>query len=352
MDSDKYLNLKVMRLRCGQLPVVVGAAPASELCRLSFADVLRETDDQGYQRPIDARHSREFRAYIEQQGATTIPLTFNLRGRAGEGWRLGKCEEGQATELAIRVPSLNSPAVLAQVDCQHRLGMMTDSAISLTFQCFLGLSPLEEMSVFSVINAKAKGLSPSLLDYHATKLLPDLETIRLELFIAKHLNDDPGSVWHGQVKLGGASTTQGSKRRASLRGLQTATKALLQRRPFEAATELEAGDRYLVVREFWAAVVRVWPVAWAKPRTHLLTKGVGVTALSLLAADIVASALSRQRPLNVETFFDSLAPIADIDWSNKGPFKAFGGRRGATEVYKVLAYRLRSGGLSVVRNVV
>jgi DGQHR domain-containing protein len=351
MQRDKYLNLKVMRLRCGQLPVVVGAAPASELCRLSFADVLRETDEQGYQRPIDVRHSREFRSYIEKPGATTIPLTFNLRGQAGEGWRLGQCRDGEATELAIRVPSPEVPAVLAQVDCQHRLGMMTDSAISLTFQCFLGLSPLEEMGVFSVINAKAKGLSPSLLDYHATKLLPDLETIRLELFIAKHLNDDPVSVWHGHVKLGGAST-QGSKRRASLRGLQTATKALLHRRPFEAATELEAADRYLVVREFWSAVVRVWPSPWAKPRTHLLTKGVGVTALSLLAADIITTALSRQRPLDVATFFEFLAPLADIDWSNKGPFKAFGGRRGATEVYKVLAYRLRSGGLSVVRNVV
>ena len=351
MQEDKYLNLKVMRLRCGQLPVVVGAAPASDLFRLSFADVLREAEDQGYQRPIDVRHSREFRNYIEQVGATTIPLTFNLRGQEGDGWRLAHSNDGEATVLAIRIPELNTPAVLAQVDCQHRLGMMADSAISLTFQCFLGLTPREEMAVFSVINAKAKGLSPSLLDYHATKLIPDLETIRLELFIAKHLHDDPGSVWHGHVKLGGAST-QGSKRRASLRGLQTATKALLQRRPFDAANELEAGDRYLVVRNFWSAVILVWPTAWTKPRTHLLTKGVGVTALSLLAADVITAALARQRELDVATFHEYLSPLADVDWSNKGPFKAFGGRKGAREVYKILAYRLRTVGLTVVRSAV
>ena len=188
--TDKHMILKVMRLKCGQLPVVIGAAPASHLFRLSFADVLREADDQGYQRPIDRRHSREFRKYIEQPGAATIPLTFNLRGNEGEGWRLGNNNDGAVTTLSLRIPSADKPFVLAQVDCQHRLGMMSDSTIPLTFQFFLGLSPHQEMAIFNVINAKAKGLSSSLLDYHTTKLVPDLETIRLDLFIAKRLNDD------------------------------------------------------------------------------------------------------------------------------------------------------------------
>jgi DGQHR domain-containing protein len=348
---DKYLILKVMRLRCGQLPVVVGGASARDLFRLSFADVLREADDQGYQRPIDALHSREFRKYIEQPGAATIPLTFNLRGPEGDGWLLGDHEEEAVTTLAVRIPSNDEPSVLAQVDCQHRLGMMVDSEIPLTFQCFLGLSARDEMAVFNVINAKAKGLSSSLLDYHTTKLLPDLDTIRLELFIAKRLNDDPESVWHGKVKLGGA-TTQGSKRRASLRGLQTATKAFLQRRPFERAANMDAWQRYEVVREFWTSVVEVWPGAWSKPRTCLLTKGVGVTALSMLAADLVTTAVSRSHRPTATTFCEYLLPLSDVDWSNNGPFKAYGGRRGAAEVHKHLAFRLRLADLSLVRSAV
>jgi DGQHR domain-containing protein len=350
MPCDKYLSIKVILGRCGQLPVVLGGAPASELFRLSFADILDESKDQGYQRPIDVRHSREFSAYIENPGATTIPLTFNLRGPEGEGWRLHRADATTAT-LEIRLPSNQSPAVLAQVDCQHRLGMMEGSAIPLTFQCFLGLTPREEMAIFNVINAKAKGLSPSLLDYHTTKLLPDLETIRLDLYIAKHLNDDPESVWCGKVKLGGSSS-QGSKRRTSLRGLQTATKALLQRHPFDASSELDAWQRYEVVRDFWKGVVRVWPTAWSKPRTHLLTKGVGVTALSLLAADIITAILSRQHRADADTFVEYLAPVSDLDWSSKGPFKAYGGRRGATEVHQLLAFRLRTAGMSVVRSAV
>ena len=344
MTSAKYLIFKVIRQTCGQLPVVLGGAHASELFRLSFADVLDEETDRGYQRPFDARHSREFSAYIQTAAATTIPLTFNLRGPQGDGWRLEDDTDGNTATLSVRVPSETAPAVLAQVDCQHRLGMMRDSAIPLTFQCFLGLDAREEMAIFNVINGKAKGLSSSLLDYHTTKLLPDLESIRLDLYIAKLLNDDPDSVWHGKVKLGGRRSTQGTKRRTSLRGLQTATKALLQRRPFDADLKMGAPERYLAVRDFWTAVVAVWPTAWNKPRTHLLTKGVGVTALSMLAADIIALMVSRHQTIDSDAFLEHLTPLSDVDWSSKGPFEAYGGRRGATEAHKALV-----AGLTVVR---
>ncbi len=148
-----------MTATCGQLPVVLGAAPASELCSVSFADVLDEARDEGYQRPIDLHHSREFRAYVERPGATTIPLTFNLRGPKGEAWTLSQPDGSGVATLEIRRPLNGLPPVLAQVDCQHRLGMMGDSDVPLTFQCFLGLSARDEMAIFNVINGKAKGLS-------------------------------------------------------------------------------------------------------------------------------------------------------------------------------------------------
>jgi DGQHR domain-containing protein len=226
--------------------------------------------------------------------------------------------------------------------------MMTDSDILLTFQCFLGLSPQEEMAIFSVINGKAKGLSSSLLDYHTTKLTPDLAAVQVDLYIAKLLNDDPASVWHGRVKLGGTAT-QGSARRISLRGLQTATKLLLQRCPFGPSSNLQPTDQYQIVRSFWAAVASVWPNVWNHPRTHLLVKGVGVTALSMLAGDIITAALSREQPTNADTFSAYLSALADLDWSTTGPFKAFGGRQGASEAHQLLATRLFAPGLAVVR---
>ena len=348
MRRAKYLKFQVLRQTCGQLPVVLGAAPASQLCALSFADVLDEAREQGYQRPIDPHNSREFRSYIERPGATTIPLTFNLRGPEGEGWTLSpRAATGLAT-LGIRESSAHELPVLAQVDCQHRLGSMRDSDIPLTFQCFLGLSPREEMAIFSIINGKAKGLSSSLLDYHTTKLVPGLETIQLDLYIAKTLHDDTASVWHGKVKLGGAAT-QGNQRRISLRGLQTATKLLLQRCPLGSAPELSPIEKYQVVRAFWTAVAHVWTGAWEKPRTHLLCKGVGVSALSLLAGDIITSALSRQQRPDAQAFIEYLRPLVTLDWSTSGTFKGLGGRHGASEAHQLLTSRLFAPGLAIVR---
>jgi DGQHR domain-containing protein len=329
---------KVMLLQCGQLPVIVGAAPASVLCALSFADVLDERTDRGYQRPIDRKHARGFREYIGRPGATTIPLTFNLRGPEGKAWRLRTRRDGTGT-LVLRAPSDDGERVLAQVDCQHRLGMMADSDITLTFQCYLGLSAHEEMAIFNVINGNAKGLSPSLLDYHTTKLVPGLGDVRPELYLAKTLNEDPDSVWYQRVKLGGKGS-QGTTRRVSLRGLQTATLLFLRIGQLEAGEGQSLVDIYRALRAFWRAVARIWGSAWGSPRTHLITKGIGVQALSLLAGDITRTALADGKLLTEDLFGEALTRLGELDWSTTGPFHGYGGRHGATEVHTYLADRL------------
>lgn len=340
-NNREYRKFRVLAASCGHLPVVLGAAPASVLFELSFADVLDEASDTGYQRPFDAAHSKEFRAYIERPGSTTIPLTLNLRGRAGSGWRLESEGDGAAT-LHVRVPRAGSPPVMARVDCQHRLGMMTDSEVQLTFQCFLGLSVAEEMAVFNVINGKAKGLSSSLLDYHTTKLVEGYEESQLELYVAKRLNEDPRSVWRGAVKLGGVAT-QGSHRRVSLRGLQAATKVLLKHSLLGPA-RLSKEEVYGVVRDYWRAIAATWAKAWSEPRRYQLTKGVGVTALSLLGADIINACLSAGKPPSEDAMREHLRALADVDWSNAGVFKGFGGRSGAARAHDFLRSRLFGAG--------
>jgi len=337
----------VLHLRCGQLPVVLGAARARDLHRVSFADLLDEERGEGYQRPFDARHSRDFRHYIEQAGATTIPLTFNLRGQEGAGWHLERGDVDYTT-LVIRIPEEHEQRLVAQVDCQHRLGTMHDSDVLLTFQCYLGLSRTEEMAVFNIINSKAKGLSSSLLDYHTTELASTPDGVPIELFIAKRLNDDPRSVLYCRVKLGGAGT-QGAQRRISLRGLQVATRLLLQRSTL-GAVDISANEKFEIVRSFWQAVAEVWGTAWSAPRSHLLAKGVGVTALSLLAVDILMAITSRQEQPTADTFALYLNILRDINWSNTGPFKGYGGRQGAQQVHEALRARLFAPGLAVARS--
>ena len=301
--------------------VLLGFAPASLLHSLSFADVLHEDTGQGYQRRLNARHSQDFRRYIREPNAATLPLTFNLRPGTGGLWRLSNQDRGRA-QLIIEH---GSGKIMAQVDCQHRLGYLQDLEIPLPFMCFLGLDVVEEMEVFNVINSKAKGLSTSLLDFHDAQLSQDLAKERPEIFIALYLNSEPSSPWHRQLDLGG-STTSGLQRRASLRTMQKAIKRFL------TATRIldlhSTKHAAAVVLGFWQAVAEILPAQWAKPRNHVLNKGVGVYALMDIAADIYGETRDKSGS-GFHIFVNALLDFSDhVDWSNEGPFKGLGGEGG------------------------
>ena len=320
---EGYLGMAVSQ------PALAGFAPANLLHRLSFADVLNEDSGSGYQRRLNPQHSLDFRRYVQTDGATTIPLTFNVRPPAGKHWRL----VGKGARSRLEVDP-RGPRMLAQVDCQHRLGHLHDLETSLPFLCFIGLTAREEMEVFRVINSKAKGLSTSLLDYHDAQLAADLSEERPELFIALQLNINAQSPWRRQLDLGGDKTS-GLTRRASLRTMQKAIRDyfLVPTRILDQET-VEAAAAFTV--EFWLALTDVLPAAWNDPRRHLLTKGVGVYALTGLMADIYreqgsASACTRR------IFRTKIAAFAqDVDWTGKGVFKGLGGESGAKEALRLL----------------
>src|SRR5262249_29492963 len=127
-------------------PALVGFASANALHRLSFADVLNEDAGTGYQRRLNPQHSLDFRRYVQTDSAMTIPLTFNVSAEAAKHWRL----VGQGTTARLEIQA--DTRVLAQVDCQHRLGHLRDLDVPLPFMCFIGLSAREEMEAFRVIN--------------------------------------------------------------------------------------------------------------------------------------------------------------------------------------------------------
>src|ERR1700730_3079285 len=261
--------------------VFLGFAPASLLYSLSFADVLDEDTGRGYQRRFNAKHSLDFRKYIQQQNSSTIPLTFNLRPQSDGAWNI------QRTTGATAILEIKDGAgkVLTQVDCQHRLGYLNDVTIDLPFMCFIGLTEREEMEVFNVINSKAKGLSTSLLDFHEATLAADLASERPELFIALQLNNNNESPWYRQLDLGGTSTS-GFMRRASLRTMQRAVKKFLSQSRVLRTHSPETAAQ--IVLDFWFAVAVVLREAWDSPRHHLINKGVGVYALMAVAGDLYA----------------------------------------------------------------
>ena len=323
-------NLPGMVGNCCARKVFIGFAPASLLCKLSFADVLNEGTGEGYQRRFAEKHSQDFRRYIQTEGSATIPLTFNLRPERKEDWSVQESEGG----IACLTISSGAKNVLAQVDCQHRLGSIADLNISLPYMTFVGLSLREEMKVFNIINGKAKGLASSLLDYHESRFASDLAAQKPELYIALQLHNEPDSPWYRQLDLGGTRTI-GLGRKASLRTMQKAVKRFLTTSTILAHhTPAEASE---VVLHFWKAVVGLLERQWQEPRKHLLTKGVGVYALMTLAGTMYSEIADNAPAPTEQEFRELLSPfITRVDWSHKGNLKGFGGESGAQEAFRFL----------------
>jgi DGQHR domain-containing protein len=248
-------------------------------------------------------------------------LTLNLRPAESVVWRIR--ETGIETVVLEVEPQ--AERIMAQVDCQHRLGHLNDLDISLPFMCFVGLNVREEMEVFNTINSKAKGLSTSLLDFHDAHLAGDLANERPELFVALHLNNDVESPWYRQLDLGG-TTTSGLNRRASLRTMQKAIKRFLSATRIRRTHSAEFSAQ--VILSFWRAVAETLPEQWGNGRKHILNKGVGVYALMDVAADIYneakeATQLDRRYFINLLSEF-----VGQVDWSTDGPLKGLGGEGG------------------------
>ncbi|MCU1323842.1 MAG: hypothetical protein JWM43_3491 [Acidobacteriaceae bacterium] len=320
--------------------VFLGFAPARVLAALSFADVLDEDTGIGYQRRFNSGHSQDFRRYVQEDGSSTIPLTFNLRPTPDDGWKLTETDGGMSM-LEVQ-PSAGK--VMARVDCQHRLGYLGDLDVSLPFMCFIGLSVREEMEIFSVINSKAKGLSTSLLDFHDASLSSDLWKDRPELYISLQLNSAPESPWCKQLDLGGRATS-GLKRRASLRTMQKAVKRFLnQTKLYKMESGTTAAEAVIA---FWAALALVLPTEWNSPRAYLVNKGIGVYALMTIAADIYSE--SNGQICDRKYFVGKLSEFLTlVDWGQNGPLKGLGGEGGVSAAVAVIRRARATRGLKVV----
>ncbi len=321
----------------------MGFAHGAALKAVSFADVLDESAETGYQRRFIKNHSLDFRRYIQTDGGTTIPLTFNLRPGEDIGWQLKRLK-GERADLLI---DISEPRVMAQVDCQHRMGFMTDLQVPLPFMAFIGLELREEMEVFSVINSKAKGLNASLLDFHASVLTADLALDRPELLISLFLHREPTSPWLNQLDLGGDATS-GMARKASLRTMQKAVKKFLARSNIlQTASPAEVCQ---IVENYWLSIVGLLESEWSSPRKHVLTKGIGVYALMGLAADMAKEANCDPAVLSQEYFTTKLSDfVHDIDWSSSGPFKGLGGEKGAAQALDMIRDARRAVSIKLVQ---
>ena len=340
--SNKTIKINVLQGKSGSHLCLIGFCDADTLYELSFVDVLDEDTKLGYQRPLNRAHSLDFKKYITLPGSSTPPLTFNLRPELSHNWSLTKSE----AEVVLEVNE--GEKVLSQVDCQHRIGFMAGQSVMLPFMTYVGLTIEEEMSVFNTINSKSKGLSGSLIDFHDTRLVSNIESTKPELVIALRLNDDERSPWFKQLDLGGQNTS-GMQRRASLRTMQRAVKKFLSKSKILESMSLS--ETYTVILSAWSALSELLDIHWSNPRRNMLNKGIGVYSIMLLFAEMYRERDFLEATEWSKHFFIELADfVNDFDWSNSGPLKGLGGEAGVNEALEIIKEHRRKSKLKLVQN--
>jgi len=314
----KFLVMEAVAL---DYPVYQGFAPLRQLAAVSYVDRAMMDQPKGFQRELDRPHAREFRQFIQDPSilhvkkASAPPLILSLR-------------KGRYEPLGNGFGTLHVPdekEATARLDAQHRLAETEDIEKPLPFVIYHDLTPEEEVGLFTIINDKHKGLTKSLVDKHRARLygeeLPEEEP---HLAIAVKLNEDTDSPWLKAIDTGGEKTP-GNKRRVTLRTLQEATKEMVSGPRCQNA---DYKTKYEVVLNFWKAIVKLFPTEWANPRKHLVTKGIGVHALSAVGRDVIEARLDAQ-DWSPEAFEKALSKLAGFDWGNKtSVFSVVGGQKG------------------------
>lgn len=302
-----------------------GHMTAEQSAKLTFADSYppdEATGRLGYQRPPDQRRGRLFGEYIRLDAAGFMtPLLLNARSKL----------EFVPTSPSSPVGYLRVPAraFIAKVDGQHRgIGVEQysgDPSYPVPFLLFEDLDTDLEQELFIKINREQKKVSMSHVYFVGRE---DDELAEM----VTRLESDPSSPWFHRVNLIGA---KGMGRSVSLQSLREGLEDLLGSGQVKSLT---GEEQYHISRTFWKVVSEVWGSAWINPKRHLLTKSLGMMAVSKLGGDLIPLCLNNGRAANPDQILDieklrSLLERAQhVDWSSSGDFQGIAGKGGAKMV--------------------
>jgi len=203
-----------------------------------------------------------------------------------------------------------------------------------------GLSREEEIKLFRDINDNQRRMNTSHLDGIEVRLTPEeqLKRHNPELYIAQQLSEDPASPLHGRVFQGGKKPVGVD---IPLRGLRTGIEYMLSRSTQLPQLE-DAQAQYRVIRNYFDAVKKWQPAAWATPKEYILLRGSGLWAVCFIGAQVIDGALL-DGEYRASRMLSTLRSGKDWDWGKKGDFKGLGGRAGALEISKRVTRMLQFG---------
>jgi len=332
-----------------------GFASIKDIATISAPDTFnQDSNPDGLQRDLSEKHSREGYRYAEgAQQVLDYPrlwpeVVLNVRDTSVIKI-LPVDESSNLFRIVIDEGKINKSLARPQIsrtDGNHRLFYGEGHPIydwppldvSTPFSLTIGLTPLQEASLFVDINDNLKAMNTSHLQHLLTRLTPSerLATDDPALWIANKLVEDPKSPFHGIVYLGGEKEkVQGLVRRVNLAALRTGAEMILKESiKLRGLSEIE--DKCVLIRTYWSAVARTFAQEWADSKKYLLLRGFGIWCMSILGAEIIDRCLIR--PINSSQYEDEMAAYLnqtriDVDWdASEGNVTGYGGRVGAREL--------------------
>lgn len=292
-----------------------GSAPLAHLSLISQPDVFDQvTNPDGLQRDLSPKHASDAYDYAMRERNVDFPRAFpevvlNVRDKKLleiQPLILNGTPSDDDVRLLFDVSIIQGNKIyVSRVDGNHRLWFGAGDErrepvlLDVPFQIHVGLSREQERAIFVDINSNQKGLNTSHLAIMKGRLTPEEEEVKnhLERWIATKLQKDPLSPWHGLIHLGGSkkgTRAQGLTRLVNFASIQGGTQKLLSKSQY--IHDLNDPEvKYILIRNYWNAVKKVFAEEWANPSDYLLLKNIGVWSLSLLGASIIDRCMPQQK---------------------------------------------------------
>lgn len=330
------IKINVIRGEVLGIDVVRGFASLSQIARISKADIFDEhANPLGTQRDLSPKHARDAYEYARNTERGYWPEVF-LCLRDSSLVEYKERSNGVGTliidDTAIQV---GGEIVISRVDGNHRLeladgrtGVPTIER-HVSFCMAMGLSRVEEISIFRDINNNQKSMDTSHLDKIDLRLSGE-DAIKARdpaLYIASKLAEESDSVVKGFIY-------QGGKRPPGtfipLRALHTGIQYMLSRQT--RLTAIGGVDAQLVLIKNYFRALKEWvPEAWIQPKDYLLLRGAGLWGSCFLGADVIDRALAA-KDFTAEAMLAILKSGRKWDWSKNGEFAGLSGRGGAVKI--------------------
>ncbi|MBI4596468.1 MAG: DGQHR domain-containing protein [Candidatus Tectomicrobia bacterium] len=349
------IKISVVEDTCLGCTVYRGSIKARDLEPATWIDFYDDlVNPLGYQRPFDKKRSQNAAKYAEKPNAFWPESILAIRDDAeiedtndkviykftplSPGSKFGDLTvdyNDQRTEV-LGSQVFKWRRAFSQVDCQHRLGEMSNSDKFVTVCIIPGINRLEEAVIFKTINDTQKKISTSLVDAIIQVSQNPFEAP--DVHWAFDLSRDVGSCFHRKVNMEGKNLT-GQTYLVTLRTLKTSISSLAGGKRYVSnnMSGMASYDQfYVLIRSYWNEVRSLWPNEFSDTRNFKLMTVPGLKGLARYGRKIFRDAFEiGANSTNLASKVNKVGTNA-IDWSSTGALKLATGNAGAAAVYGLL----------------